>query len=123
MHGRTGSLAVILRCGGAGLLLGFFGYVPAVILWQHYGNVPQPRVYPYGSFTSFGPDPPLASYWVSWRAQLVVVVACGPMTVPWRSARQFALPLVCAFVPMAAMAAAWARVYSSLLSRMGMRGR
>ncbi|MFC9768512.1 hypothetical protein [Rhodococcus jostii] len=27
------------------------------------------------------------------------------MTVPWRPARQFALPLVCAFLPMAALVA------------------
>ena len=88
-----------------GLLLGFFCYLPAVILWQHYFDVPQPRVYPHGSFTSFGSDPPPASYWVSWAAPAVVVVACGLMTVPWRPARQFALPLVCAFLPMAAMVA------------------
>lgn len=55
----------------AGLLLGFFCYLPAVILWQHYGDVVQPRVYPRGSFISFGPDPPPASYWVSWAAQLL----------------------------------------------------
>ncbi|QQZ19745.1 hypothetical protein GO592_43335 (plasmid) [Rhodococcus sp. 21391] len=89
----------------AGLLLGFFCYLPAVILWQHYGDVVQPRVYPRGSFISFGPDPPPASYWVSWAGPAVVVVACGLMTVPWRPARQFAVPLVCAFVPMAAMVA------------------
>ncbi|MDI9974132.1 MULTISPECIES: hypothetical protein [Rhodococcus] len=27
------------------------------------------------------------------------------MTVPWRAARQFALPLVCAFVPVVALVA------------------
>ncbi|AHK35677.1 hypothetical protein OPAG_06566 [Rhodococcus opacus PD630] len=75
-----------------------------MILWQHYFDVPQPRVYPHGSFTSFGPDPPPASYWVSWAGP-AVVVACGVMTVPWRPARRFALPLVCAFLPMAALVA------------------
>ena len=89
----------------AGLLLGFFCYLPAVILWQHYGDVPQPRVYPHGSFTSFGSDPPPVEYWVSWAGPAFVVMACGLMTVPWRPARQFALPLVCAFVPMAALVA------------------
>ncbi|WP_230990397.1 DUF6308 family protein [Rhodococcus oxybenzonivorans] len=76
----------------AGLLLGFFCYLPTVMLWQHYGNVLQPRVYPHGSFSSFGPDPPPVEYWVSWAGPAVVVVACGLMTVPWRPARQFALP-------------------------------
>ncbi|MFC9840510.1 hypothetical protein ACFVKB_43115 [Rhodococcus sp. NPDC127530] len=90
----------------AGLLLGFFCYLPAVILWQHYVDVPQPRVYPHGSFTSFGSDPPPVGYWVSWAAPaLVVVVACGLVSVPWRPARQFALPCVLAFVPMAALVA------------------
>ncbi|MFE7415933.1 hypothetical protein [Rhodococcus sp. NPDC057529] len=42
-------------------------------------------------------------YWVSWAGPAVMVVACGLMTVPWRTVRQFALPLVCAFVPMAAL--------------------
>ncbi|MDT2005357.1 hypothetical protein FXW78_12590 [Rhodococcus opacus] len=89
----------------AGLLLGFFCYLPAVILWQHYGDVPQPRVYPHGSFSSFGSDPPPVEYWVSWAGPAFVVMAAGLMTVPWRPARQFALPLVCAFVPMAALVA------------------
>lgn len=63
-------------------------------------------MYPHGSFTSFGSDPPPASYRVSWAGPaVVVVVACGVMTVPGRPARQFALPLVGAFVPMAAMVA------------------
>lgn len=35
----------------------------------------------------------------------VLVVLCGLMTVPWRPARQFAAPLVGAFVPMAALVA------------------
>ncbi len=89
----------------AGLLLGFFCYLPVVMLWQHYGNVPQPRVYPHGSFTSFGSEPPSAGYWVSWAGPAVVVVACGLMTIPWRPVRQFALPLVGAFLPMAALVA------------------
>jgi len=38
-------------------------------------------------------------------APAVVVVACGLMTVPWRAARQFALPLVCAFLPVVALVA------------------
>ena len=88
----------------AGLLLGFFCYLPAVILWQHYGDVPQPRVYPHGSFTSFGSDPPPVGYWVSWAGPRVVV-ACGLMTVPWRPLGSSRLPLVCAFVPMAALVA------------------
>ncbi|PBC51328.1 hypothetical protein [Rhodococcus sp. ACPA1] len=37
-----------------GLLAGFFCYVPAVILWQYYFDVPRPRVYPHGAFTSLG---------------------------------------------------------------------
>ncbi|MFC9555977.1 hypothetical protein ACFTWF_34730 [Rhodococcus sp. NPDC056960] len=87
----------------AGVLLGFFCYLPAVNLWQHYGDVPQPRVYPHGSFTSFGSDPPPVGYWVSWAGPVVFVVACGLMTIPWRAARQFVLPLVCAFVPLAVL--------------------
>ncbi|SED98353.1 hypothetical protein SAMN04490239_9488 [Rhodococcus koreensis] len=79
----------------AGLLVGFFCYVPAVILWQHFFEVPRPRVYPHGSFTSFGLDPPPVGYWVSWAGPAVLV------TVPWRAARQFAVP----FVPIAALAA------------------
>nr|GLK34826.1 hypothetical protein GCM10017611_16750 [Rhodococcus wratislaviensis] len=78
------SLGVIV-----GLLLGFFCYLPAVMVWQHYGDAPRPRVYRHGSFTSFGPDPPPASYWVSWAGPTVVVVACGLMTVPWRPAPDF----------------------------------
>ncbi|MBC2638111.1 MULTISPECIES: hypothetical protein [unclassified Rhodococcus (in: high G+C Gram-positive bacteria)] len=89
----------------AGVLLGFFCYLPAVNRWQHYGDVPQPRVYPHESFTSLGSDPPPVGYWVSWAGPVVFVVACGLMTIPWRAARQFALPLVGAFVPMAALVA------------------
>ena len=89
----------------AGLLLGFFAYAPMVMVWQRFAETPQPRVYPHGSFTSFGSDPPPVEYWVSWAGPMVMVVACGLMTVPWHAARQFALPLVCAFVPTAALVA------------------
>jgi hypothetical protein len=57
------------------------------------------------SFTSFGSDPPPVEYWKSRAAPAVLVVACGLVTVPWRSARQFAVPLVCGFLPMAALVA------------------
>ncbi|WKN61063.1 hypothetical protein R1X32_02825 (plasmid) [Rhodococcus opacus] len=89
----------------AGLLAGFFWYVPAVILWQHYFDVPRPRVYPHGSFTLLGLDPPPASYWVSWAAPALLVVVFGLVTVSWRAARQFAVPFVLAFLPIAALAA------------------
>jgi hypothetical protein len=42
---------------------------------------------------------------VSSAEPAVLVVLCGLMTVPWRPARQFAAPLVGAFVPMAALVA------------------
>ncbi|MFI2221621.1 hypothetical protein ACH47B_31695 [Rhodococcus sp. NPDC019627] len=89
----------------AGLLAGFFCYVPAVMVWQHFFDVPRPRVYPHGSFTSFGPDPPPASCWVSWAAPALLVVVFGLVTLPWRSVRQFAIPFVLAFMPIAALAA------------------
>ena len=54
---------------------------------------------------SFGSDPPPAAYWVSWAGPAFVVVACGLMSVPWRPARQFAVPLVGAFLPIAALVA------------------
>ncbi|MFE5707539.1 hypothetical protein [Rhodococcus koreensis] len=38
-------------------------------------------------------------------ASAVVVVACGLVMVSWRPARQFAVPLVCAFLPVAALVA------------------
>ncbi|UOT04447.1 hypothetical protein MPY17_01345 [Rhodococcus opacus] len=68
-------------------------------------DVPRPRVSPHGSFTSLGPDPPPASYRVSWAAPAVLVVVFGLVTVPWRAARQFAVPFVLAFAPIAALAA------------------
>ncbi|CAG7589124.1 hypothetical protein ACVH9Z_23670 [Rhodococcus opacus] len=52
-----------------------------------------------------GPDPPPASNWVSWAAPAVLVVVFGLVTVPWRAARQFAVPFVLAFAPIAALAA------------------
>lgn len=39
----------------AGLLLGLFGYLPTVILWQRFFDGPQPCVYPHGSFARSGP--------------------------------------------------------------------
>ena len=89
----------------AGLLVGFFCYVPAVVVWQHLFGVPRPRVYPHGSFSSLGSDPPPASYWVSWAGPAVLVVVFGVVSVPWRVARQFAVPCVLAFVPVAALGA------------------
>ncbi|MHA4855068.1 hypothetical protein L1080_037030 [Rhodococcus sp. MSC1_016] len=89
----------------AGLLVGFLCYVPTVILRQHYFDVPRPRVYPHGSFTSFGSDLPPLGYWVSWAGPALLVVVFGLVTVPWRSVRQFTVPFVLAFMPIAALVA------------------
>ncbi|MFE5642567.1 hypothetical protein [Rhodococcus sp. NPDC056516] len=88
-----------------GLLLGLFGYLPLVLLWQHFADVPQPQLYPNRSFTSFGPNPPPLTYWISWAAPAAVFVILGLMTIPSRIGRQFALPLVLAFLSVAAMVA------------------
>lgn len=88
-----------------GLLLGLFGYLPLVLLWQHFADVPQPQLYPNRSFTSLGPNPPPLTYWISWAAPAAVFVILGLMTIPSRTGRQFALPLVLAFLSVAAMVA------------------
>ncbi|WP_179443377.1 hypothetical protein [Rhodococcus sp. ACPA1] len=42
---------------------------------------------------------------MSWAAPALLVVVFGLVTVPWRAARQFAVPFVLAFLPIAALAA------------------
>ena len=76
-----------------GLLLGLFGYLPLVLLWQHFADVPQPQLYPNRSFTSFGPNPPPLTYWISWAAPAAVFVLLGLMTIPSRTGRQFAIAI------------------------------
>ncbi|PBC47333.1 hypothetical protein CJ177_44495 [Rhodococcus sp. ACPA1] len=56
--------------------------LPAVTLWQHYGDVPQPRVYPHGSFTAGGRC--LTAF--RWRIR-VLTGAVGTEYQPCRATR------------------------------------
>ena len=99
---------------------GVLCYLSGVMVWQRYGNVPRRRVRirmgrlrrsgrirrrPGIGVGGLGGGGGGLGVGGGGGGPVVVVVACGLMSVPWRPARQFAVPLVGAFLPIAALVA------------------